>query len=116
VAHKQHIKTAVPLPEGGFKWAWDGAEGVRHEVTWLKNGQTFWEIFLDGTLLRSEQPWFLVKVRGEVQENIKHFRANDLDTVTANRALISAGIAPNQHTARSWCICANCHDYDTGAA
>lgn len=108
MAQKEHLKKAVALPGGGYEWAWDGTNGVHHTVTWHKNGETFWTVSHGDLVLRTEQPWFLVKIRGEVQENIRHFRTADLDTITANRALVSAGMAPDQHTPLSYCTCINC--------
>jgi hypothetical protein len=108
MAKKAPVKKAVALPGGGFQWAWDGTGGVRHEITWQKNGQTFWRVFHEGTLLREEQPWFLVRARGEVQENIKLYRDGDMDKILANRALLVNGLHPTQHTALSICNCGQC--------
>lgn len=108
MAHKQHLKTAKPVPGGGYEWTWDGQHGVQHTVTWHKSGKTFWTVSRNGLALRTEEPWFLVKVRGEVQENIRHFRNADLDKITANRALLVVGRVPDQHTPFSYCNCARC--------
>lgn len=108
MAHKEHLKKALALPGGGFQWAWDGQNGIRHEVTWHKNGQTFWRVLHDGTELRVEEPWFLVQARGEVQENIKHYRLGGLDLTMANRALLANGLAPDQHVDQPWCGCYGC--------
>lgn len=108
MAHKEHLKKAVALPGGGYQWAWDGDNGVRHTVTWHKNGQTFWTVLHGDKAMRTEEPWFLVRARGEVQENIKYFRDADLDKVTANRALLTVGMVPDQHSPYSYCNCARC--------
>jgi hypothetical protein len=108
MAHKEHLKKAVPLPGGGFQWAWDGTGGVRHTVDWAKSGETTWTVWFDGTALRSENPWFLVRSRGEVQENIKYFRLGGLDLIHANRALLGVGIMPDQHQDQPWCNCGRC--------
>lgn len=108
MAHKEHLKKAVALPGGGFQWAWDGTGGVRHTVVWSKNGQTVWTVWHDGTAMRSEEPWFLVRARGEVQENIKYFRNADMDKIHANRALLACGLNPDQHTPLKYCNCFRC--------
>ena len=108
MAHKEHLKKAIPLPGGGFQWAWDGQNGIRHEVTWHTNGVSWWRVLHEGTLLREEQPWFLVRARGEVQENIKHYRNSGLDLVLANRAMLSTGLYPDQHIDAAGCSCFKC--------
>lgn len=108
MAHKEHLKKAVQGPDGGITWTWSGQGEITHAVTWHKNGQTFWTVSHDGTVLRTEEPWFLVKVRGEVQENIKYYRNNGLDLVLGNRALLAVGMEPNQHTDAKWCTCLKC--------
>jgi hypothetical protein len=58
--------------------------------------------------MRCEQPWFLVRSLGEVQENIKYFRNADLDKIHANRAMLACGLHPDQHSPMSYCNCGPC--------
>lgn len=108
MAKKEHLKKATPDGDGGLTWTWKGQNGVTHSVHWNKAGETTWTVLHEGTVVRTEQPWFLVKARGEVQENIRHYRNACLDTVLANRGLISVGLIPDQHIDQAWCICARC--------
>jgi hypothetical protein len=108
MAHKEHLKKAVALPGGGFEWSWDGVNGVRHTVTWQKNGVTEWTVWLSQTPIHTHQPWFLVRARGEVQENVKYFKDAGLDLVLANRALLAVGMMPDQHQDQSYCNCGQC--------
>jgi hypothetical protein len=108
MAKKESVKKAVALPGGGFRWAWNGDNGVRHTVDWAKDGTTVWTVWHGDLAMRQEQPWFLVKARGEVQENVKFYRDADMDRILANRALLSVGMEPDQHCEREYCNCADC--------
>jgi hypothetical protein len=109
MAHKESLKKAVQIEGGGYRWEWNGQHGVRHQVDWLKNGQTFWNVFHGKHLLREQEPWFLVTARGEVQENIKYFRNAGLDLRMANIAMGTAGLVPDQHIDGAWCSCYDCN-------
>lgn len=113
MAHKEHLKKALPLPGGGFQWAWNGQNDVRHTVTWAKSGETVWTVWHGELPMRCEQPWFLVRARGEVQENIKHYRNCGLDLIHANRALHAVGMIPDQHQGTSYCNCHRCTPQET---
>lgn len=108
MALKEHLKKALPLPGGGFQWAWKGQGDVRHTVDWAKDGTTVWTVWHGELPMRQEQPWFLVKARGEVQENIKLYRLSGLDLIHANRAMLAVGLLPDQHTDSPGCLCFRC--------
>lgn len=108
MAHKEHLKKALALPGGGFRWAWDGDNGVRHTIDWKPDGSTVWTVWHGELPMRCEFPWFLVKARGEVQENVKYLKTNHLDRVHANRALAVVGMVPDQHSEMTYCNCARC--------
>lgn len=108
MAHKEHLKKAVALPGGGFRWAWNGSGDVRHTLDWAADGTSVWTVWHGNLPMRAEWPWFLVKVRGEVQENVKYIRDAELDKIHTNRALQAVGMIPDQHSAKSYCNCNDC--------
>lgn len=108
MAHKEHLKKAVALPGGGFRWAWDGLGGVRHTIDWDKGGETIWTVWHGDLPMRQENPWFLVRSRGEVQENIKLYKLANMDKIHANRALLAVGLHPDQHFEAAYCNCGLC--------
>jgi hypothetical protein len=115
MAKKESLKKAVALPEGGLQWSWNGLGEVRHTVTWDgKTGQSVWVVWHGELPMRAELPWFLVKARGEVQENIRHFRNAHLDRIHANRALHAVGMLADQHfDTPGYCNCWRCTPEET---
>jgi hypothetical protein len=108
MAKKEPLKKAILLPGGGRRWAWTGQNDIKHTVDYDGKGITIWTVWHGETPIRQEEPWFLVRALGEVQENIKHYRNAGLDLGLANRAMLSVGLYPDQHVDAAWCTCFNC--------